>query len=85
MIRSLRIAQAAPPTERVPPEGYGGTERIVHELAVELHRRGHIVTVFGSGSGSPACTTRSAVKLHFSAGESVVHPAVPAADAGPAS
>jgi glycosyltransferase involved in cell wall biosynthesis len=49
MPRSLRIAQVAPPIERVPPEGYGGTERIVYELIGELVRRGHEVTTFASG------------------------------------
>jgi glycosyltransferase involved in cell wall biosynthesis len=39
----------APPLERVPPHAYGGTERIVHELALQLVRRGHDVTVFASG------------------------------------
>ncbi len=45
----LRVGLVAPPFERVPPVGYGGTERIVHALAVELDRRGHEVTVFASG------------------------------------
>ena len=49
MTRPLRIAQVAPPIERVPPEAYGGTERVVHELIVELVRRGHEVTTFASG------------------------------------
>jgi glycosyltransferase involved in cell wall biosynthesis len=35
--------------ERVPPLAYGGTERIVHGLVVELERRGHEVTTFASG------------------------------------
>lgn len=39
----------APPLEAVPPIGYGGTERIVGELVLELHRRGHDVTTFASG------------------------------------
>jgi glycosyltransferase involved in cell wall biosynthesis len=47
--RRLRIAQVAPPVERVPPLAYGGTERIVHELTTELVARGHDVTVFASG------------------------------------
>jgi glycosyltransferase involved in cell wall biosynthesis len=47
--RPLRIAQVAPPLEAVPPLGYGGTERIVAELVVELDRRGHYVTTFASG------------------------------------
>jgi glycosyltransferase involved in cell wall biosynthesis len=49
MSRPLRIAQVAPPFERVPPQAYGGTERIVHGLVGELVRRGHEVTTFASG------------------------------------
>lgn len=49
MLRPLRIAQVAPPLERVPPRAYGGTERIVHGLVTELTRRGHHVTTFASG------------------------------------
>jgi glycosyltransferase involved in cell wall biosynthesis len=49
MTRSLRIAQVAPPLERVPPKSYGGTERVIHELVIELVRRGHEVTTFASG------------------------------------
>jgi glycosyltransferase involved in cell wall biosynthesis len=51
----LRIALVAPPSEAVPPAAYGGTERIVYELAVELHRRGHHVTVFASGDSDVPC------------------------------
>lgn len=47
--RPLRIAQVAPPVERVPPRGYGGTERIVDELSRELARRGHEIVLFASG------------------------------------
>jgi glycosyltransferase involved in cell wall biosynthesis len=50
--RALRIAQVAPPLERVPPTAYGGTERIVHALVVELARRGHEVTTFASGDSA---------------------------------
>ncbi|HEY3082156.1 MAG TPA: glycosyltransferase family 4 protein [Chloroflexota bacterium] len=45
----MRIAQVAPPFERVPPRAYGGTERVVHTLTEELVRRGHAVTLFASG------------------------------------
>jgi glycosyltransferase involved in cell wall biosynthesis len=48
-LKPLRIAQAVPPIERVPPEGYGGTERVVFELVTELVKRGHEVTTFASG------------------------------------
>jgi glycosyltransferase involved in cell wall biosynthesis len=50
----LRIAQVAPPIERVPPLAYGGTERIVDELSRELTKRGHEVVLFASAdSESP--------------------------------
>jgi len=49
---SLRIALLAPPSEPVPPPGYGGTERIVAELAEGLLRRGHLVTTFCSGDST---------------------------------
>ncbi|MEJ7748070.1 MAG: glycosyltransferase, partial [Candidatus Limnocylindrales bacterium] len=52
MDRPLRIAQVAPPFEAVPPAGYGGTERIVHGLVVELVRRGHDVTTFASADSN---------------------------------
>jgi glycosyltransferase involved in cell wall biosynthesis len=51
-LRPLRIAQAVPPIETVPPEGYGGTERVVYELVTELIRRGHEVTTFASGDSA---------------------------------
>jgi glycosyltransferase involved in cell wall biosynthesis len=49
VIQPLRIAQAVPPIERVPPDGYGGTERVVYDLVRELGRRGHDITTFASG------------------------------------
>lgn len=45
----MKIAQIAPPIESVPPQKYGGTERVVYELTEELVRRGHSVTLFASG------------------------------------
>ena len=47
--RRLRIAQVAPPVERVPPAAYGGTERVVDELTRQLVERGHDVALFASG------------------------------------
>lgn len=52
MTRGLRIAEVAPPFEPVPPPAYGGIERVVGELVVELDRRGHDVTTFASGDSS---------------------------------
>src|SRR5437899_11569244 len=48
-IPPLRIAQLAPLFERIPPNMYGGTERVVSYLTEELVRRGHDVTLFASG------------------------------------
>ena len=45
----MRIAQVAPLFESVPPQLYGGTERIVSYVTDELVRRGHEVTLFASG------------------------------------
>lgn len=53
--RLLRIAQVAPPLERVPPRAYGGTERVVYELVLELQRRGYEVTLFASGDSEVPC------------------------------
>jgi glycosyltransferase involved in cell wall biosynthesis len=44
----VKIAQIAPLWEAVPPEHYGGTERVVSYLTEELVRRGHDVTLFAS-------------------------------------
>jgi glycosyltransferase involved in cell wall biosynthesis len=45
----MRIAQIAPLYESVPPQFYGGTERVVSYLTEELVRQGHEVTLFASG------------------------------------
>jgi glycosyltransferase involved in cell wall biosynthesis len=45
----MRIAQVAPLTESVPPQLYGGTERVVAFLTDELVKSGHDVTLFASG------------------------------------
>jgi len=53
----MRIAQIAPLTEAIPPELYGGTERVVSWLTEELVALGHDVTLFASGN------SRTAAKL----------------------
>jgi glycosyltransferase involved in cell wall biosynthesis len=45
----MRIAQVAPLYESVPPQCYGGTERVVSYLTEELVRQGHDVTLFATG------------------------------------
>lgn len=48
-MKKLKIAQVAPLWVKIPPEKYGGIERIVHYLTEELIRRGHEVSLFASG------------------------------------
>jgi glycosyltransferase involved in cell wall biosynthesis len=60
----MRIAQVAPLYESVPPQNYGGTERVVSWLTEELVRQGHQVTLFASGDSVTrarlvACCPRS--------------------------
>ena len=50
----MKIAQIAPLAESVPPQLYGGTERIVSYLTEELVRQGHDVTLFASGDSRTA-------------------------------
>ncbi len=45
----MKIAQVAPLYESVPPQWYGGTERIVSYLTEALVAMGHEVTLFASG------------------------------------
>jgi glycosyltransferase involved in cell wall biosynthesis len=45
----MRIAQVAPLYESVPPQLYGGTERVVSYLTEALVEMGHEVTLFASG------------------------------------
>lgn len=45
----MKIAQVAPLFESVPPQGYGGTERVVSYLTEALVDQGHDVTLFASG------------------------------------
>jgi glycosyltransferase involved in cell wall biosynthesis len=48
----LKIAQVAPLFESVPPQSYGGTERVVSYLAEALVDLGHEVTLFASGDST---------------------------------
>jgi len=50
----MRIAQVAPLYESVPPQAYGGTERVVSWLTEALVRAGHDVTLFASGDSKTA-------------------------------
>lgn len=57
----MRIAQVAPLTESVPPQGYGGTERVVYHLTEELIGLGHEVTLYASGDSRSRARLRPMV------------------------
>jgi glycosyltransferase involved in cell wall biosynthesis len=52
----MRIAQVAPLAESVPPQLYGGTERVVSWLTEELVALGNDVTLFASGDSRTRAT-----------------------------
>lgn len=45
----MKIAQVSPLYESVPPQKYGGTERVVANLSNKLVEMGHEVTLYASG------------------------------------
>ncbi len=50
----VKIAQVSPLYESVPPQTYGGTERVVSFLTEELVAQGQDVTLFASGDSQTA-------------------------------
>lgn len=57
----LKIALVAPFEEPVPPKTYGGTERIVYNIAEELVALGHDVTLFASGDSKTSAKLEACV------------------------
>src|SRR5688572_24998755 len=53
-IDPLRIVLVAPPYFEIPPNGYGGVEAVVADLADAVVARGHQVTVLGAGESDTA-------------------------------
>lgn len=57
----MKIAQIVNPIESVPPQMYGGIERMVHALIEELVAMGHDVTLFASGDSVTSAHLESVV------------------------
>jgi glycosyltransferase involved in cell wall biosynthesis len=55
----MKILQICPPWISIPPQNYGGTEWVIHNLTEELLRQGHEVTLFATGN------TRSSAKVKY--------------------
>ncbi len=73
----MKIAQVAPLYESVPPQCYGGTERVVSFLTEELVRQGHEVTLFASGDSRTRARLVAgcprALRLHESCVDKLAH------------
>ncbi len=54
----MRIGLISPPFIEVPPRRYGGTELFIGNLACELYRRGHDITVYGNGDSCVPCRSK---------------------------
>lgn len=59
--RKLKIAQVAPIWGKIPPEKYGGAERIINILTEELHQQGHDVTLFATADSKSAAEIESVI------------------------
>ena len=51
----MKIAITADPGIQVPPEFYGGIERVIDLLVTGLHKRGHEVTLFAHADSKVPC------------------------------
>lgn len=61
----MKIALLAPFEEPVPPEKYGGTERVVYSLAEGLVSLGHDVTLLASGDSHTSARLITCVESHL--------------------
>ena len=73
----MRIAQIAPLYESVPPQGYGGTERVVSYLTEQLVTDGHDVTLFASGDSRTQARLVSGAPEALRLGGTQVDPLIP--------
>lgn len=73
----MRIAQVAPLHESVPPQLYGGTERIVHFLTEELVALGHEVTLYAAGDSRTSAELISACPRALRLDENCLDPLAP--------
>ncbi|HEY3705225.1 MAG TPA: glycosyltransferase family 4 protein [Terracidiphilus sp.] len=69
----MKIAQVPPLYESVPPQLYGGTERVVSYLTEELVRQGHEVTLFASADSE----TRAELRPICPKALRLAHPDIP--------
>jgi glycosyltransferase involved in cell wall biosynthesis len=73
----MRIAQVSPLFESVPPQMYGGTERVVSFLTEELVRQGHQVTLFASGDSETLAGLVSPIDAALRLGDQTIDQTIP--------
>ncbi len=73
----MKIAQVAPLRESIPPQRYGGTERIVSYLTEELVRLGHDVTLFATGDSSTSAKLSAACPASLRSNRTISCPEAP--------
>lgn len=54
-MKKLKIGQISPLNLPVPPEKYGGSERVIFNLCEWLTKKGHQVFLFGTGNSKVSC------------------------------
>ena len=55
----MRIALLSTPCVSCPPQTYGGTELVVHQLAEGYVKRGHQVVLYATGDSCTSADYRS--------------------------
>jgi glycosyltransferase involved in cell wall biosynthesis len=73
----MRIAQVAPLYESVPPQLYGGTERVVSYLSEALVQQGHEVTLFAAGDSKTDAELISVVPRSLRLDPTCIDPLAP--------
>jgi glycosyltransferase involved in cell wall biosynthesis len=67
----MRIAMVAEPYLPIPPEKYGGTERVIYHLIKGLQERGHEVILLAPGDSTVDCKVLPIVKKSLQFGKDV--------------
>ena len=62
----MKIAMLAEPYVEVPPQKYGGTERVIYFLIKGLMERGHEVTLLAPGDSQVPCKLIPICEKHLS-------------------
>lgn len=65
----MKIAMVAGPYVSVPPQKYGGTERVIYYLIKGLLERGHEITLLAPGDSNVPCKLIPTTPIHLAFGK----------------